>query len=50
MGILIGSCWKVLIFLSGCSAVNNGRDVMGFDDVICATETYFKFLNIINEN
>lgn len=39
-----------LIFLSGCSAVNNGRDIMDFDDVICACRTYFKLLDLINKD
>jgi hypothetical protein len=50
MGHFIGNSWKALIFLCGCSAVSNGRDVVIFDDVICAFKTYFKLLDLINKD
>jgi hypothetical protein len=50
MGFFIGISRKALIFLCGCSAVSNGRDVVVFEDVICAYKTYFKLLNLINLN
>lgn len=49
MGIFIGASWKALIFLCCCSAVKNNRDVVVFDDVICAFKIYFKLLNLINK-
>ncbi|KZX15139.1 hypothetical protein MBCUT_16990 [Methanobrevibacter cuticularis] len=50
MGSFAAVSWKSLILLTGCSAVNNGKDVMGFDDVVCAFQTYFKLLNLINND
>ncbi|KZX14754.1 hypothetical protein MBCUT_19470 [Methanobrevibacter cuticularis] len=49
-GIFLSMSWKSLILLTGCSAVNDGRDVMGFDDVVCAFQTYFKLLDLINND
>ena len=34
-----------ILFLAGCSAVNDGRDKIEQSDVICAYKTYFKLLN-----
>jgi|UPI0006CF9E30 hypothetical protein len=42
--------WRCWIFLSGCSAVNNDREVMVVDDVVCACKTYFKLLGLLNKN
>lgn len=50
MGHFIGNSWKALVFLCGCSAVVNDRDVVIFGDVICAFKTYFKLLNLINKD
>jgi len=50
IGLFIGNSYKAWVFLCCCSAVNNGRDVVVFDDVICAFKTYFKLLNLINKD
>ena len=34
--------WRCWIFLAGCSAVNNNRDTIIAEDVVCACRTYFK--------
>jgi hypothetical protein len=50
MGFFLGASNQALIFLCSCSAVSNGRDVVIFDDVICAYKTYFKLLDLINKD
>lgn len=48
---------KFMLFIAGCSAVNNGRDKINEEDVINAYKTYFKLINtditkykVINKN
>lgn len=50
MGSFDSNVWRCWIFLSGCSAVNNDREVMVVDDVVCACKTYFKLLGLLNKN
>ena len=50
VGTFFAATLGTLILLSGCSAVNNGREVMNSDDVICAFNTYFKLLSLLNYN
>lgn len=50
MGSFDSDVWRCWIFLSGCSAVNNDREVMVVDDVVCACKTYFKLLGLLNKN
>jgi hypothetical protein len=35
---------KLILFLSGCNAVNNGRNKINMQDIIIAYKTYFKLL------
>lgn len=35
---------KFIIFLAGCSAVNDGRDKIDENDIVKAYKTYFKLL------
>ena len=50
MGLFIGTSWKTFIFLSGCSAVHNNREIMNLEDVICAFKTYFKLLGLLKND
>lgn len=49
-GIFISATRGFVILLSGCSAINNGRDFMVFDDVVCAWKVYFKLLKYLNKH
>jgi hypothetical protein len=46
MGLFSAATKGFVMFLSGCSAVNNNKNIMEYDDVISAFKTYFKVLNL----